>query len=607
MSFQIKRKAVPLRDTIEPKAEYTASPVLSSPPNEAPPAYDFTNQVDIVDSPILEGEVRPDLDEQLEHLHLESGHGFNSSPPLEETSTEESDTNGSGTTTAKSSKFRHAIGEMKHFAGGLIPHPYEATKHYSILRHSHGFVVYQGPTTSVIITVFSDQPLPPDRKLWLQKRGFSGKTGMKLGTFGTRSAWIDVTPSMDATADLLPPDSEKAWQRDIAKFLHKAQHSKHLSNHRAYETHIVRIPHVADDGYLRIVLCTGRKVLCPSPVFRYAFSSLDPSVLRGASLRTLPLELGVRVGSLVANSAVRTAASGALQPAVSAVQNIAQPYQYGGATRWVATTAYDSSGAAERVNRTVDSVTLQYAEKRALEVRSAWSGVEGAVEIVGGEDGPEAPYPIRFSGKVSSVLRNEKGQRSVSTVKLADVPQDTVLRLSGTYLGWTSLSRTKSVPEASVPNEALEKWFQAIITLTAERDKTLAVVERRSVHVHILHDFGDVVLRNVKISVMIMGCIRAASYFPTSTQDLQSQQEQFQNDISTVKRSLSRAAWQPDATLERIRSASSGRSFTERVADARQTGQKQLDRVPVHRLGVRTNSTRFKDQLIGNGGICIRR
>jgi hypothetical protein len=607
MSYQIKRKAVPERDSSEFKAQLTASPVLLSPSDDPPPEYDFTNKVENPVSPIIEGEVRPDLDKQLEHLHLETGHGTSLASPVEETSTEEPGPTQAGTTTAKGSKFKYAIGEIKHFAGGLITHPYEATKHYSVLRHSHGFVFYQGPTTSVAITVLSDQPLPLDRKLWLQKRGFSGKTGMKVGTLGTRSAWIDVTPSIDATADLLPPDNERAWQRDIAKFIKKARNTKNLSNHCPYETHIVRIPHVAEDGYFRIVLCAGRKVLCPSPIFRYASSSLDPSVLRGASLRTLPLELGVRVGSLVAHSAANTAAAGALQPAVSTVQNVVQPYQYGGVTRWATSTAYNSSGAADRVNSTVESINQQYGEKRELEARSATGGAEDIIGLVGGDDGPEAPYPIRFSAKVAPGFQTDKQRSPGPTARLVDVPQDTLLRLSGIYIGWASLSKTKGISEPSIPNEALEKWFQAVITVTPERDKTVAVVETKRVDVHILHDFVDAFFFNTKVSLTIMGCIRPADYSPTSAPDLESQQKQFQDDISIVERSLNRVAWQPDAVLERIKSASSGRSFTERVADARQTGQKQLDRVPVHRLGVRTNSMGLKDQLIGNGGICIRR
>ena len=607
MAFQIKRKAVPRRDSNESKTHLTASPVLLSPSDDPPPEYDFTNKTDSLDSPIIEGEVRPDLDEQLEHLHLETENGATISSPVDEASAQEPETIAAEATTAKGSKFKYATGEIKHFAGGLITHPYEATKHYSVLRHSHGFVLYQGPTTSVAITVFSDQPLPTDRKLWLQKRGFSGKTGMKVGTLGTRSAWIDVTPNIDTTADLLAPDNERAWQRDIAKFIKKTRNTKNLSHHRPYETHIVRIPHVAEDGYFRIVLCAGRKVLCPSPVFRYASSSLDPSVLRGASLKTLPLELGIRVGSLVAHSAANTAAAGALQPAVSTVQNVVQPYQYGGVTQWAASTAYNSGGAADRVDSTVQSIDQQYGEKRELEARSATGGAEDIVGLVGCDDGPEEPYPIRFSGKFAPGFQTDKRRSPVPTARLVDVPQDTLLRLSGIYIGWASLSKTKGISEPSIPNDALEKWFQAVVTVTPQRGNKVAVVETRCVDVHILHDFGDAVFFNAKVSLMIMGCIRPADYILIPTPDLESQQKQLQDDMSIAERSLGRAAWQPDAVLERIMSASSGRSFTERVADARQSGQKQLDKVPVHRLGVRTNSMGLKDQLIGNGGICIRR
>jgi hypothetical protein len=326
---------------MDSKAQLTASPVVQSSSDDPPPAYESTNTIDATGTPIVEGEIRPDLDEQLEHLRLKTGHEASLSSPTGETIIGDTQSAELDTNSPKSSKFQHALGEIKHFAGGLITHPFEATRHYSVLRHSRGFVFYQGPTTSVAITVFSDQALPIDRTLWLQKRGFSGKTGLKVGTLGSRSAWIDVTPSINATADSLPPDNERAWQRDIAKFITKARNTKNLCNHRPYETHIVRIPHVAEDGYFRIVVCAGRKVLCPSPVFRYASSSLDPSVLRGASLRTMPLELGIRVGSLVANKAANAAAAGALQPAVSTVQNAVQPYW---SAQWAATTAYNSSG-----------------------------------------------------------------------------------------------------------------------------------------------------------------------------------------------------------------------------------------------------------------------
>lgn len=280
-----------------------------------PPPYEF----DKVES-IEEGQIIDDFDEQLENLHLDSEPTASDAVPgaFDEGA-------GSETASKKPSRVKAVLGtalnEAVHFAVGLVSHPYEATRHYSVLRHSLGQLYYRGPTTSVAITVFSDQPLSPDRKLWLQKRGFSGKTGLAVGTLGTRSAWIDVTSTISSPPDSLPKADERAWQRDINKFLKKAKDIKHIRNHGPYETDIVRIPHVAEDGYFRIVLYDGRKVLCPSPVFRYASTSTDPGMLRGASLRSLPLELGIRIGAMVANNAANAAATGAFQPITNAVQN----------------------------------------------------------------------------------------------------------------------------------------------------------------------------------------------------------------------------------------------------------------------------------------------
>jgi hypothetical protein len=75
-----------------------------------------------------------------------------------------------------------AYEEVRHFAGGLVRHPSQSTKHFSILRHSHGLVFYQGITTSITISIFADVPLPADRTIWLQGKGWTGKAGMRAGT-----------------------------------------------------------------------------------------------------------------------------------------------------------------------------------------------------------------------------------------------------------------------------------------------------------------------------------------------------------------------------------------------------------------------------------------
>lgn len=491
-----------------------------------------------------------------------------------------------------------AFNEAIHFAGGLVSHPFEATKHYSVLRHSIGLVYYRGPTTSVAITVFSDQPLPPDRKLWLQKRGFSGKTGMAVGTLGTRSAWIDVTPTIPAKPETLPKADERAWQRDITKFLKKAKDVKQIRNHRPYETNVVRIPHVAADGYFRIVLCEGRKVFCPSPVFRYASTSTDPGMLRGASLRSLPLELGIKIGAMVANNTANAAAAGVMQPVTTTVQNAVQPYQYGGLTQMAATSAYDSSGAPQRI----EAVNEAYEQRRELSHQLALADAEEGASLVGGDDGPQHPFPIRLTGKVVPGTGRSRREFGMPTANLGDVADDTALRLSGVYVAWAMVAPPKKL-KADLPQHGLyDIWHPAIVTVAPLQKLQTSVVEKRSISAYLVNDFGTTTFFDSKLHLMIMAFLHPILQISVEQQALQIAQ-----DVSTAQAFLERPAWQAQTLLTRIKTESSARSFTDRLADVREAGQKQVDKVPVHWLGVRTESMGLKDQLIGNGGICVRR
>src|ERR1700761_4016595 len=123
MSSQIKRKPVPQSIPIDSKAQFTTSPVVESSLNDAPPAYEFTGTIYPVDSSTVEGEIRPDLDEQLEHLHLETAHEASLPNPTDEAIIQDSQPVGLDTNNPKGSKFQYALGEIKHFAGGLITHP----------------------------------------------------------------------------------------------------------------------------------------------------------------------------------------------------------------------------------------------------------------------------------------------------------------------------------------------------------------------------------------------------------------------------------------------------------------------------------------------------
>lgn len=588
---------------IENRSSFTSEPY-----DPHPEGHNDTN--DSVQSPTSidpgeEGEARPDLDEQLDLLELETVSEDSPSGSLDIRLSEETGrVDSAQAKSPKTSKLNAAFGEVRQFAGGLVKHPYEATKHYSVLRHSSAVVFYQGPTTSVAITVFSDQPLPPDRRLWLQKRGFSGKAGLKIGsTLGTRSAWIDVTPATDASPDMLPAMDERAWQRDIDRFLTKSKKRKPIRNHEPCETDIVRIPHVAEDGYFRIVLCSGRKVLCPSPMFRYASSSLNPSHFRGASLATLPLELGIKIGVIAAKSSANIATYGMLQPAITTYQNTAQPVMKKvnplGLTHYAAQAAYE-----HEAGRMDEIYYRNHANADTLSLGDS----DGDLMLIGSDEGPRSPFPIKFSGMVTRGSGKTYQRLGVPTANLINVPEDTLFRLSGTYIGWATVSKTKLSKSSSMPEDAYDTWYQALITVSPIRDQKASVVEMKGIAVYLMHDFGDAVLYDARLNVMLMALLHLSSLVASDNSEaLETEQMRLAADIAIARASLDRPAWSPESTLEHIKSNSSSRSFMERITDARSLGQRQVDKVPLHRLGIRMEGMGVKDRLIGKGGICVKR
>ena len=112
--------------------------------------------------------IEKDLIEKTHDLKLDT---FQTPPPLYEEETVILDSpnlvqsptsvSTSDSLSTAPSKWKTAMEDARHFAGGLVSHPFESTKHFSILRHSHGLVYYKGPSTSLAITLFSDKPLPP--------------------------------------------------------------------------------------------------------------------------------------------------------------------------------------------------------------------------------------------------------------------------------------------------------------------------------------------------------------------------------------------------------------------------------------------------------------
>ncbi|KAI2626781.1 hypothetical protein GGR54DRAFT_629138 [Hypoxylon sp. NC1633] len=502
------------------------------------------------------------------------------------------------TPNSNGSIWKTAVNETIHFAGGLISHPFESTRHYSILRHSPGVVLYRGPSTSVTVSVFADEPLPLDRSFWLQRKGFSGNMGMAASALlRTQGNWIDVTPSFETLPSGVPQSDERAWQRDIKKFLKKAASHRHLSRQMIRETCVIRIPASAEDGYLRIVMCTGegsKKTLCPSPVFRIASTSSDSSVFRGASLRTLPIELGLKVASVVGQNTVDTY----IGPVRDAIQSKIDQYTPGAVVQEAGTMAYEKSGLEGRVVSVGESFDAE--RDVTYDAFHAEGDLEAPPEVIGADSGPVKPFPIRFTGKVVQGTGRGRTEGGTPTANLSGVPDDLLLRLNGIYIGWAAVQPRKGLEGLSF------NWHEAIITVGPSPYATPKIVARNVVTVHIIHNFGEATFFGADIKIVLMAYLRPIPKLGSS-QPSASTAASTTRDISIVVASLSRENWQCEMTIRRVKTEKSTRSLQERYVDMRSQVQRRVDSVPLHLAGVRTARAEIKDQAYGRGGLYIRR
>ncbi|KXJ97632.1 hypothetical protein Micbo1qcDRAFT_192040 [Microdochium bolleyi] len=552
----------------------------------------------------------------------------------------------SATSSASAKPFwKTAIDETIYFAGGLISHPAESTRHYTVLRHSPGLIYYKGPSTRVTITIFSDDddndnnnsdgqgPLA-GRTLWLQRKGFSGNMGMDASTFfRTDSAWIDVTPTAQISPAEVKPEDERAWQRDISKFLRKAAGHKRLSKHRPRETCVIRVPAAAADGYMRIVVCDGgggttttatgngkkktkKKSLCPSPVFRIASTSRDMSVLRGASATTLPLELGIRAATAVGEKYAKVVAG----PAAVAVQ--------AGVKRLEPVTRNPRAKVAMAAVRAGAAGHASTAEERYAPIRceaTAWDALhetdstDAPPEMVGPDDGPESPFPMHLGGRVVRGTGQSGLHTGFPTANLSGASGELLMRLAGVYIGWAAL------PVARQPrydSGARHDWRKAIIIVGPPMYGAVRVAARNTAVVHLIEDPDMAVaspvpdLIDTKLDVVIMAYLRPLlprdppppAALITSV---------MRENAALANASLSREAWQPGHQAQGLvdsagagplaRALKTHKSFGDLAAAAGAGLQRRVDSVPLHWAGVRTEGAGLRDRGFGNGGYYVKR
>lgn len=575
----------------------------NSPESEYPPPYDEISTSHLASSQYQDARHLETIGTQSDYSADEILLAEESTSANAVVSQSESEIPGTpnGSTTAKARlKVVTALEDTSIFLGGLIKHPTESNKHFTILRHSHGLVYYKGPNTSLALSIFSDRPLPVDRRLWLQLKGWTGHTGMAAkALFRTNASWVNVTPYHQVTAAELPPLDERAWQRDIKKFARKA--SKSQQKHVLRETVIVRIPYEASDGYFRVVLTSGesRRVLCPSPVFRVASTSMSASSLKGASLRMLPIELSVKAAQLAAT----TVATNAIGPVVTAVKEsvmaTAPVTQYSGQAQMV----WDASGAQDHINNVNDRYDERLAviaEDVGLEPSST-SPARMQSYMVGNDSGPEPPFPVRLSGQVSKGTGESTTSFSMPTANVDNLPPDLIAPVAlGVYFGWAFVT-----PRDKGQLQIHDAWRQAIISITYSTPTSAKVARQKVIRVYLMHEYSpEVSLLDAKLKLVIMGHLRPL--LPSVEREVFLLETM--NDIAITRASLSRPAWDHAETLRRVKTAQSERSITDKMVDLRIAGQRQIDKVPVHMLGVRSDSFGAQDRgMHGNGGLWVKR
>lgn len=620
-----------------PSSSIAGSQYFPSEKNEIPQATSADNNVGRIgmDGSVRNAPVQPPtrLVTSMQQLNIHEGEEFpgpthintSVSEPLTSTSSASSFRNPLSATlsssslssfASKTSSFsQKAFKETRHFAGGLIHHPSESTKHFSILRHSHGLVFYQGVMTSLAVSIFSDAPLPADRTIWLQCKGYSGNTGMRLKSLmRIDGSWINVTPATQVNVGQLSASDERAWQRDIKSFL-KRSDRRIKENHRLRETAIVRIPAEAEDGYFRLMLCSGgaqnaerKRVLCPSPVFRILSTTASPGVVKGASLGSLPLEIGAKIASSIARSTVSTAAA----PYTAAAQNAVAPLM---PSAW-ATAAYDLT-AADKVDAQVEDIETQYDQRRALEFAEI-ADAEGITD-----QGPRSPYPIAFNAKMGPGSQIDSNDLGVPSITLTSVPESVIRQLNGHYFGWLRVKGNKG--KARAENDLADgEWAQVVLSSLSVDHTQLGRVKvshagERKLSVHVLQQFSLPQVERQALEIRILGFLRPQQHLPSSSMSPEEVENfadesliQAVNNLDIAQAWLDRPAWGPHARcIQDGDDDNNGPTYLGRVktglVEGRVAAQRHADKVALHRAGVRIATDDLRSKAIGTGGLYVVR
>jgi hypothetical protein len=307
----------------------------------------------------------------------------------------------------------------------------------------------------------------------------------------------------------------------------------------------------------------------------------------------------------------RSTVGNVVSPVTSAVQSQVKSYMPSWTAREAASVTYNVSGASRRVNSTVSDAEGRYDQVR-----------DGSFALVGGQEisldqGPNAPYPIHFVGRCDPQT-NENIEFATPKIGVSKVSENINHRLHGYYFGWAQIVQKDEKMERE------DMWHQAVISSltldTSQRARaSIAEASRRFISVALICDYENTSQEGASIEVQVMGFLRpdepsqrAILYKGLQAGDEAAAEAAMLSevvDISMTQSILDHPAWSLEAIRERDELERPG--GLERVksgyANTRMAAQRHIDRVPLHKFGVRLPVDQMRDKAILTNGFYVVR
>jgi hypothetical protein len=316
---------------------------------------------------------------------------------------------------------------------------------------------------------------------------------------------------------------------------------------------------------------------------------------------------------MVAGLYARTAAQTVVAPVKSAIQSKVNPYRPSWVTQTAAKTAYSTTGIQDRMGETF--YPSPGATGRVQDNNNPAESSEPALIAI--EDGPQDPFPTEFKARAQiGQMTSPVASSDTPRLALSKIPDWVLEQLRGYFFGWARFDVSSGKDISFGPWCPVILSVRTLDPLQAAR-VNVAQIAKRVVALRLL---GEVPLQTTKMEVRVMGFLRADIPPPTgsTSQQLAEAQEAAAEaamladvyDASIVENILVHQAWAPErpSWRELPQRATGWKDHTlEGYSNARVQGQKLVEQVPLHRLGVRSMTDGMREKQVATNGFYIVR